>query len=86
MGVDNEELLGDGLLVLCSGKQIRLLEIRRRFANCLTNLLVSQFVKVILARVNLPLLSVETDLDSSSTRKSLTRILSIPPMPLLSTV
>ena len=63
-------------------KNIRFLEIPKRFDKLLQNLLVSQLVKVTLATVNRPRESKVIGVATSSTLKSETRAFRTPPMPL----
>ncbi len=68
-------------LSLVPAKKIRLREIPQADASFETNRLVSQFVSVILAAVNLPFGSRLIFVEISSTLKSLTLAFSTPPIP-----
>ena len=72
------------LLSLVPAKKILFLGICNILASLLMNLFVSQLVKVILARVNLPLLFKASEVDISSTRKSDILDFSLPPIPMKS--
>ena len=73
------------LLTLDPAKNMRSLEMPHAEANLEMNLLVSQFVKVTLAAVNLPLESKLILVDISSTLKSETLDFNTPPIPFEST-
>jgi hypothetical protein len=68
-------------LSLVPAKNIRFLDIPKRLAKLLQNLLVSQLVRVILATVNLPRESNAIGVATSSTLKSETRAFKTPPIP-----
>ena len=72
------------LLSLVPAKKILLRDMPSRLAKLLQNLLVSQFVSVIRATVNLPRESKLIDVDISSTLKSETRAFRTPPIPVVS--